>query len=134
VSRGQALIELAICAPVMTLLALGAVALVQVTDAKAGLEGATQAAAAAAARAPDADAARVAGEAQFRSVIDAYPLAGARLKLSLGSFERGTTLTAESAGAVEVGWAGILGLPQRIALSATAKTRIDSWRTHPSLR
>jgi Flp pilus assembly protein TadG len=128
-SRGQSLVELAICAPIVTLLTLGVVAMVQVADATAGLEAATQAAAAAAARAPDPGSAQLAAEEQFSAVIDAYPLTAARLRLSLGSFQRGKTLFAESSAVVEIGWAGVLGLPRRLALSSTAETRVEAWRT-----
>ncbi len=45
--NGQALVELAICAPVVALLGVGAAAVVQIADAGAGLDAATQAAVAA---------------------------------------------------------------------------------------
>ena len=50
---GQALLELALCAPVVLLLALGGAAVVQLQDATAGLDAATTAAAEMASRAPD---------------------------------------------------------------------------------
>jgi uncharacterized protein (UPF0333 family) len=43
-NRGQALLELALCAPVVILIAVGVAAVVQVQDASAGLDAATHAA------------------------------------------------------------------------------------------
>jgi len=42
-ARAQALLELALCAPIAILLALGTVAAVQIAGARAGLDAATQA-------------------------------------------------------------------------------------------
>jgi Flp pilus assembly protein TadG len=128
-SRGQSLVELAICAPVVTLLALGAVALVQVADAKQGLEAATQAAVAAAARAPDAATAKSAAAQRFMEMASTYPLGRPVLRMTLGTFERGGLLIAESSASVELGWGGFLGLPNSIVLRATAETRVEAWRS-----
>jgi Flp pilus assembly protein TadG len=62
---GQALVELALCAPVVVFLALGTAAVVQVEDAAAGLDAATHAAATAAARAPDPVTANAAALSAF---------------------------------------------------------------------
>ena len=67
--RGQALVELALCAPVVLVLALGAVTAVQMIEAEAGLQAATSAALNAAVRAPDANAAIAAARSSFGSVI-----------------------------------------------------------------
>jgi Flp pilus assembly protein TadG len=128
-SRGQSLVELAVCAPVVTLLALGAVALVQVADARQGLEAATQAAAAAAARAPDADTAKSAAAQGFMEIVSTYPLGRPVLRVTLGGFERSGLLIAESSASVELGWGGFLGLPNRIVLHCTAETRVEAWRS-----
>ena len=72
--RGQALLELALCAPVTLALALGAVSAVGVLDARSGLQAATDAAVSAAVRAPNHDAAIAAAQATFAAVVAAYPL------------------------------------------------------------
>lgn len=128
-SRGQSLVELAVCAPVVTLLALGAVALVQVAGAKQGLETATQAAVAAAARAPDWASAKSAASQRFVEVASSYSLGEPVLRIALGGFERGGRLIADSSASVEVGWGGFLGLPNRIVLTAAAETRVEAWRS-----
>ena len=81
-SRGQALLELSVCAPVVMLLTLGTVAGGQVIDARAGLDAATNAAAAAAARAPDPASAQSAAHARFQSMIAGYPLTSTRLSVA----------------------------------------------------
>ena len=127
--RGQSLVELAVCAPVVTLLALGAVTLVHVTDARQGLEAATQAAVAAAARAPDAASAKSAARQRFMEVASRYPLREPVLRLTLGAFERGGSLIADSSASAELAWGGFLGLPDSIVLRATAETRVEAWRS-----
>lgn len=127
--RGQALVELAVCAPVLVLLALGAAAAVQVQDAAAGLDAATHAAAGAAAGAPDPVNADAAARARFAAVVGAYPLHNAVLHVSLGSFSRGTHITVTSDAFVDVAWAG---MSHRFGLSAKAVTQIEPWRTHRS--
>jgi len=126
---GQALVELALCAPVVILLALGATAVVQVQDAGAGLDAATHAAASAAARAPDPVTANAAAHARFAASVAAYPLSGATLRISVGTFGRGSTVNATSQAFVEVGWSG-LAASHRINLRSRAITRVEQWRTH----
>src|SRR4029077_11882614 len=72
-ARAQALLELALCAPVVIFLALAAVAAVQFASARAGLDAATQAAADAAARAPDPAAANESAQSRFESIVAGYP-------------------------------------------------------------
>jgi len=127
--RGQALVELALCAPVVILIAVGVAAVVQVEDASAGLDAATHAAASVAARAPDSVTAESAAHARFASVVVAYPLSGATLHLSFGSFTRAADLTATAEAFVDVGWAG-LALPHRLELRAQAVVRLEPWRSH----
>jgi len=107
VSRGQALVELALCAPVVMMLALGSVAVVQIQDAAAGLEAAQQ---------------------RFAAVASDYPLRAATIRLSAGDFSRAGELVASSSAIVDIGWAA-MGLPSRISLRATAVWRIEPWRT-----
>lgn len=129
VNGGQALVELALCAPVVILLALGATAVVQVQDAGASLDAATHAAASAAARAPDPVTANAAAYSRFAALVAGYPLSGATLRVSVGTFSRASTVTATSEAYVEVGWSG-LAVSNRINLRSRATARIEPWRTH----
>jgi Flp pilus assembly protein TadG len=128
-TRGQALLELALCAPVLILMAVGVAAVVQVEDASAGLEAATHAAASAAARAPDPVSADSVAHARFAAVVVAYPLYGATLRVSVGTFSRTAEVTATSEALVDIGWAGLV-LPHRFELRSRAVVRLEPWRTH----
>jgi len=128
-ARGQALVELALCAPVLVLLAVGVAAVVQVQDAAAGLDAATHAAAGVAARAPDPVAADLTAHARFVAVVAGYPLRGATLQMSVGTFGRSTDIVATSTAVVDVGWSGLV-LAYPLVLRARAVTRLESWRTH----
>jgi len=128
-NRGQALLELALCAPVVILMAVGVAAVVQVQDASAGLDAATHAAASVAARAPDPVTADSAAHARFAAMVVAYPLRGATLRVSFGSFSRTADVTATSEALVDIGWAGLV-LPHRVELRSRAVVRLESWRTH----
>jgi Flp pilus assembly protein TadG len=129
VSRGQSLVELAVCAPVVMLLALGAVASVQVIDARAGLEAATQAAAAEAARAPDPASAEIAARTRFDSMVASYPLRSPRVSISIGSFSRTDGVVASATGAVDISWASLI-FPRRLTLDFRATVPLESWRSH----
>ena len=128
-SSGQALLELALCAPLVVLLALGTVAAVQLAGARAGLDAATQAAADAAARAPDAATAVEAGRERFSSVIAGYPVASTSLTLSVGDFARTGSVMASSSARVDVAWAAFLLLPGRVTLRSVVVVAIEPWRT-----
>lgn len=128
-NRGQALLELALCAPVLLLIAVGVAAVVQVQDASAGLDAATHAAASVAARAPDPVTADSTAHARFATMVVAYPLGGATLRVSFGGFSRSADLAATSEAWVDVGWAGLV-LPHRFELRSRAVVRLESWRTH----
>ncbi len=123
------MVELAVCAPIVALLALGGAAVAQAVDARAGLEAATQAAAAAAARAPDPSAAQLAAQAQFDAVVEAYPLSGCALRLDLGSFGRDGVARATSSGSIELGWASLIPFQTRLDLEATATADLEPFRT-----
>lgn len=130
-SRGQALVELAVCAPIVALLGLGAAAAIQVAEAQAGLDAATRSAVAVAARAPDATKARSAARSRFTSVAAAYPLRDGDLSIDTGGFSRGGTIVATGIAHVDVGWAALV-FPQRtLELRATATAEIDPWRSRP---
>jgi len=128
-ARGQALVELALCAPVITLLALGVAAVVQVEDASSGLDAATHAAAGAAARAPDPTTANTAARSRFAAVVFAYPLRGATVEIAVGGFSRAKDVTVTSHAYVDVAWAGLV-LPHRLEVWSRAVMRVESWRTH----
>jgi len=125
-------VELALCAPIVALLAMGAAAAAQVADARAGLDAATQAAAAAAARAPDPSSARVEAQAQFDEVVAAYPLNGCTLRLDLGTFGRNGAVHAASSGSLDLAWASLLPFPTQLDLEARAAAHLEPYRTRAS--
>jgi Flp pilus assembly protein TadG len=127
--RAQALVELAVCAPILVLLALGGVAIVQLETATAGLDAATDAAATAAARAPDSSSAVQVATLRFASVAAAYPLRAATIQIMVGDFARGGEAVASSSADVELGWA-IPGIPNRLHLRSRAVAELEPWRTH----
>lgn len=128
---GQALVELALCAPVIALLGVGAAAVVEIAEAEAGLDAATRAAAAAAARAPDPGTAESAGQARFAAVAVAYPLAGSTVSIDCGDFSRGGAVIVSSSAYVDIGWAGLVFSERTLELHATAAGRIEPWRSRP---
>jgi Flp pilus assembly protein TadG len=128
VTRGQSLVELAVCAPVILLLTLGAVATVEIVDARAGLQAATQAAAAEAARAPDQAKAQAAAQARFSSMVAGYPLGSTNLQVMFGLFTRTDQVVAVSSGAVDVSWAELV-LPGKLVLQARAVVPLETWRS-----
>jgi Flp pilus assembly protein TadG len=131
-ARGQALLELALCAPLVVLLALGAVGAVQVAGARAGLDAATQAAANAAARAPDPGTAVATARERFSSVIADYPVVSPTLSISVGDFGRAGSVSASSSARVELAWAGFLLLPDRVTLRSHVVVPLEPWRTRGS--
>jgi Flp pilus assembly protein TadG len=126
----QALLELALCTPIVVLLALGTVASVQVAGARAGLEAATQAAGDAAARAPDPATAMSSAHERFQSIVADYPLRSAKLTLSMTGFERAGQITAASSARIDLGWARFLLLPSEITLRSEVVLTLETWRTH----
>ena len=130
-SRGQSLVELAVCAPLVMLLTLGAVASVQVVDARAGLEAATQAAAAEAARAPDPASAEIAARTRFDSMVATYPLSSPHVSISVGTFSRTDEVVANATAAVDISWAGVV-FPRRLTLDFRVTVPLESWRSHRS--
>jgi Flp pilus assembly protein TadG len=130
-ARAQALLELALCAPIVVLLALGTVAVVQVASARAGLDAATRAAANAAARAPDPTTAVADAQRRFSSLVAGYPMQSATLTVSVGSFERAGTVTASSSARVDLGWAAVV-VPDQVTLHSQVVLQLELWRTHRS--
>jgi Flp pilus assembly protein TadG len=129
-AHGQALIELALCAPLVILLSLGTVVGIQVDSARAGLDAATRAAAEVAARAPNPETAIAAGHDSFADVIADYPLGSATLELSVGDFSRSASVTASSSASVDIAWAAFLVLPGRLTLRSQVRLPLEAWRSH----
>ena len=129
--RGQALLELALCAPMILVLGLGAVAAVQVFEAESGLQAATDAAAAAAGRAPDAASATGEAQKEFESIAASYPLQAAHLAIDVNGFDRGASLVAESSAVVDIAGESIAFLPAQIRLRATATAIVEPYRSRP---
>lgn len=128
-SRGQALVELAVCAPVVVLLTVGAVASAQVIDARAGLDAATKAAAATAARAPDPASADSAARARFQSMVAGYPLSSAHLTVSFGKFSRTDGVLATASANVDVSWAAFV-ISRTLMLESRCTVPLELWRSH----
>ena len=127
--RGQALLEFAVCAPVVLLLTLGAVAGAQVVDARAGLDAATKAAAAAAARAPDPARADSAARARFQPMVAGYPLSSAHLTVAVGQFSRTGEVLATASASVDVSWAAFV-ISRTVILESRCTVPIEPWRSH----
>ena len=128
--RGQSLVEVALCLPVVIVLALGSVAMVRIEDAQSGLDAATLAASATAARAPDQATALNAAHARFATVLTAYPVRSATLTMSMPAFARGNVVTFSAGCYVDVGWAALPGLPRSFLLRSTVTEPLQLWRSH----
>ena len=124
---GQGLVELALCAPVVILLTLAAVAIVQIDDAASGLESATQAAASVAVRAHDATTAVAAAERRFTSVVKLYPLRSPAVVVTVGDFSRAGKVVVESTAFVDLAWAA--GLTRGTRLRSKVVLQVDRWRS-----
>jgi hypothetical protein len=111
------------------LLTVGAVASVQVIDARAGLDAATMAAAASAARAPDPATAESVARSRFLSIVEGYPLSSSRLDIVSGQFGRSDQAIAIATGVVDISWASLV-FPARLTLASRAAVPLEPWRTH----
>jgi hypothetical protein len=114
---------------VILLLTVGAAAGVQVVDARAGLEAATEAAAAEASRAPDPASAETEAQARFASMAAGYPLSSAHLSLTIGKFSRTDEVEATATGTVDISWAALV-FPRQLTLESHAAVPLESWRSH----
>ena len=131
--RGQALVELAVCLPVLLLVGLGAAQFARLAVARAGLDAATSAAVAAAAREPTRAAAVAVGKAAFDGVAAGYDLGPtAVLNLDPGDFGRGARFTATGRVDLVLGLAGLSGLDPAWRLTSTASARVEDWRSRPA--
>jgi hypothetical protein len=128
-NRGQALVELAVCMPIVILLGLGSVGVVQVADAQTGLQAATDAAVSVAARAPDAAVAAEAAGARFHELAAGYPILNATIVLAAGGFERGGVITATGDADVDLAWVSMTFLPAVVHLRVTASAELEPWRS-----
>jgi hypothetical protein len=113
----------------VVLLALGTAGAVQVADARAGLDAATQAAGSEAARAPDRATAVTAARDRFSIVVADYPLRSVTLDISVGDFERSGEVTISSSADVDLGWAALV-VPDLVTLRSHAVMSLERWRTH----
>lgn len=128
-SRGQALVELAVCMPVVLLLGLGTAGVVQVADAASGLRAATEAAVAVAARQPSEPQAAAAATQRFCAVVASYPLEHVAIVISDGGFGRAATIRATATGDVDLGWESMSFLPASVHLTAAATMEVEPWRS-----
>ncbi len=99
---GQALVEWAVVAFVLLLFALGLLALGQIVGEYMAVRSAASQAAFAAARAPSGPAAIQAGEDAAREAIRGSQVQSFTIRLEVGNFERGSTLTARAEGYVSL--------------------------------
>ncbi len=127
--RGQALVELAICVPVLAELALGGAAIARVADARGGLDAATQQAAAVAARAGDATSAQATANQAFQSALVGYPVSSPVLNLAVGGFGRSGTVSARATASVDISFVPLPGLPHSVGLTSIGLALIEPWRS-----
>ena len=130
--RGQSLVELALCLPVVIVLALGAAAIVRLADARAGLDGATAAAVSVAARQASPAAADACAAARFAAVVKDYPLQRPVLTTSAGAFDRGSTYRAVATATVDLSFVPLSFLPGRLTLTSSAAAEVEPWRSRAS--
>jgi len=130
VSRGQSLVELAVCAPVALTVVLVAMAAVEVESAQSGLDSATQAAVAAAARAPNPGVAAATAESRFDDMLTAYAVIDPQLALDVGNFGRAVKVTASATALVAVGPPGLGAVPATFRLHSHAEATLEPWRSH----
>lgn len=132
-SRGQSLVELAVSAPVLVLLAFGSIQVIQVVEAQVGLDTATRAAAAEAASAPNSAVAQKDAEQRFDSLIAGYPIHSTELRIAAGGFNRTDSVTVTSSGRVDAVWAAG-DLAAGIVLRSSSVLPLEPWRTHSAAR
>src|SRR5579862_237373 len=110
------------------MLALGSAALLRLTDAKSGLDGATAAAVADAARQETASAASTCAQARFAAIAAEYPLQTAQLTLT-GTFARGSMYSASARARVDLSFVPLWFLPRSLPLTARASALVEPWRS-----
>ncbi len=128
---GQALVEWAAVAFVLLLFALGLVAIGQIVGEYMAVRSAASQAAFAAARAPSAADAVAAGEEAAREAIGSSQLQALTVRIDVGTFERGNTLTAHAGADLSLAAFPIVRqiLGARFHLSWEASALIEPYRS-----
>ncbi len=128
---GQAVVEWAVVALVVLLYVLGVVALGQIVGEYVAVRSAASQAAFAAARAPSAVAAVQAGEGAAREAIRTSQVESFSIRVDVGGFERGSTLTTRADGYVNLGAFPIVNqvLGKRFHLQWEAAALIEPYRS-----
>ncbi len=128
---GQALVEWAVVSFVLLLFVLGLVALGQIVGQYMAVRSAASQAALAAARAPSESAAIKAGQDAAHEAVRGSDVQAFTLAIELGSFERGSPLTARAAGFVSLAAFPIVSqiLGQRFRLVWEASALIEPYRS-----
>ena len=131
VQSGQALVEWALSAFVLLLLALGILAVGQVVGENMAIRAAATQAAFAAARAPSAQAAQVAGLAAGQEAARGAQLEDFQLTIDTGTFQRGTALTVTARGYVSLAAFPIARqvLGDRVLMTWQAHALIEPYRS-----
>jgi len=126
---GQALVELALCLPLLLLLGGTAWSAATLVQAREELDLACAAAASSAARAPDASAAQDAARIAFAQALSGDPPQTSNLRLDLGAFQRGGVMEAYASAVWPVGSGLSSLLPLQITLVASSAAVIEPWRS-----
>lgn len=128
--RGQSLVELAVCLPLLVTLAFGALALTRLAITKSRLDAATAAAAATAARQPTASQGTSQGVAAFQQATASYPLVNPAVSIASNGWRRGASVTATASAAFDL---GLPAWPGRFVLISSAAALIEPYRSRPPL-
>ncbi len=128
---GQAVVEWAIVAFVLLLFTLAVVAVGQIVSEYVAVRSAASQAALAAARAPSAPAAVQAGEWAAREAIRGSQVESFSIRVDVGGFERGSTLTTRADGDVNLGAFPIVHqiLGRRFHLQWEAAALVEPYRS-----
>ena len=128
---GQALVEWALSAFVLLLLALGILAVGQVVGENMAIRAAATQAAFAAARAPSAKAAQTAGLAAGLEAVRGTRVEDFQLTIDTGTFQRGTALTVTVRGYVSLAAFPIARqvLGDRVLMTWQAHALIEPYRS-----
>jgi len=128
---GQALVEWAVVAFVLLLFALGLLALGQIVGEYMAVRSAASQAAFAAARAPSGPDAVKAGEGAAREAVRGSQVQAFTIQLEVGTFDRGSTLTARADGYVSLAAYPIVRqlLGHRFPLHWEASALIEPYRS-----
>lgn len=128
---GQALVEWAVVAFVLLLFALGLVAIGQIVGEYMTVRSAASQAAFAAARAPSAADALAAGQEAAHEAAGSNQLQAFSVRIDIGNFERGSTLTARADADLSLSPFPIVRqiIGQRFHLSWQASALVEPYRS-----